>query len=72
MFQTGHPHGGLDHQGETPQVAAGRIVEGAGMQGIEGQRAPQLALDVEADAHAVVHRQGFADMRVEQAVVGVG
>ncbi len=72
VFQTGHPHGGLDHQGETLQIAAGRIIEGAGMQGIEGQRAPQLTLDVEADAHAVVHWQGFADMRVEQAVVGVG
>ncbi|CAM5267753.1 hypothetical protein SSTU70S_03806 [Stutzerimonas stutzeri] len=72
VLQTGDAHRRLDHQRIALQVAARVIVEGAGMQRIERQRAPQLALDVEADAHAIVHRQRFADALVEQAVVGIG
>ncbi|MNN03025.1 hypothetical protein D3C81_1157000 [compost metagenome] len=42
------------------------------MQRVEGQRAPQLAFHVEADAHAVMHRQRLAGVVLEQAVIGVG
>ena len=54
------------------QRGAGSGVEGAGLQRIKREHAPGLAVDAQAHAHAVVHRQGLAHQGVEQAVVGVG
>ena len=45
---------------------------GAGLQCIQREHAPGAALDVQAQAHAVVHRQRLAHLAVHQAIVGVG
>src|SRR3546814_10235969 len=47
-------------------------VEGAGVQGIQGDRAPEPPFRVQTHAHAVMHRQRLADVVVEQAVIRIG
>ncbi|MCY1355441.1 hypothetical protein D9M69_418610 [compost metagenome] len=62
----------LDQHGVALQARRRAAVEAAVAQRIEGHRAPQLAVQVEAHAHAVVHRQRLVRAVFQQAVVGVG
>ncbi len=72
MLQPGDSHRCLDQQGVALQITPDLVVEGTGMQRIEGQRAPERTFDIQADAHAIMHGQWLADMLVEQPIVGVG
>ncbi|MCY1295390.1 hypothetical protein D9M70_447290 [compost metagenome] len=62
----------LDHHGEPLQLGLRGGIEGAHGKRIERERAPWLPLDLQAGAHAVVHRQRLAHALVDQAVVRVG
>ena len=53
------------------QFGLGLGAEGADLQRVQRQHAPGLALDMQAGAHAVVHR-GLAGHAADQAVVGSG
>jgi hypothetical protein len=72
LFEARHPDRRLDHQSRAAQGIARLAIEGAGLEGVEREGAPQHSLAVQAGAHAVMHWQGLADLRIEQAVVGIG
>ena len=71
MLQAGDADRRFDQQGAALQVATRRIIEGANMQRIEGQRAPQATFHIQALAHAIVHRQRIVLLTFQQPVVGV-
>ncbi len=71
LLQPGHPHRRLDLQGATLEFLAGTAVEGAGVQRIQGDRPPEAPFHIQAHPHAVVYRQRFADVVIEQAVIRV-
>lgn len=64
--------GGFDHDGQLAQLGLRIGVEGADLERVERERAPQLPFDMQADAHAVVHRQRRAGLFVDQPVVRIG
>ncbi len=70
-LQAGHAHGGLHPQRGLAQRGVGGGVEAPGRQAVQRQHAPGALVLHQADAHAVVHRQGLALARIDQAVVGV-
>jgi hypothetical protein len=72
LLQPRHPHGRFHQPGRLGQCLARGGVEPAGGQAVQRQGAPGLAVLQQAHAHAVVHRQRFAQAVVDQAVVGVG
>lgn len=65
-------HGRLHQHLAVGQRGACGLAEGAGLQCVQRQHAPGLAVHPQAHAHAIVHGQGLAHQGVEQAVVGVG
>ncbi|MFT3963326.1 MAG: hypothetical protein QM701_18120 [Propionivibrio sp.] len=77
LLDPGHAHRSLDQQRQLGQRVAGRRVKHLAaafiaVRRVERQHAPRLAVEVQADAHAVVYRQRFVAMIFEQAVVRIG
>jgi hypothetical protein len=71
-LQPREAHRRLGQHAVLGQRGARVFAKGAGLQRIEREHAPGLAVHVQPRAHAVVHRQRLANQRVEQAVIRVG